>query len=1531
MRKYILSLFVVILAPLFANNVAPDGSYDLAVEFVVPPGTNGLQPKIGLQYSSSGGNGIVGVGWQLDGIQMISRIQNGQGVSYNGHDTYAGPAGKLVDISGNKSLFHSEMESFARYVPTYGTCGAPANEPCAWILTDAVGNTLEFGMTSDARVPAIGKNGAVRIWSLNKLSDIHGNFYTIQYAQDSGEIYPEKIIYTQSVHGGISRFRVVEFVYDTGRADYFQSFLSGSPVETKWRLQRVMIKTGVMTWGGFQVPFTGDLVRRYELSYSVGATTSRSTLTGIQEFGSDNISSLPAKNFTYRDGSNGLVANYNAAPIGYTSVQSGDCNGDGEADLMLTADNGYFSCYMSNGTVFSHQIAAQMPVGFAAIIGDYNGDGKSDFAAYSTNGLGYLLISTGTGFTVSSLMLLPGGYDALQAAADCNGDGKSDLMLAAKNGTHSCLVSNGSQFVAQWIGTSGADEHSLVGDFNGDGRSDFITYSGGRATFLISNGSGFTKSVQTGLPTYLLRLGAAGDCNGDGKSDFMVATQDNGFHCLISNGTLYSSMYSASIGIGYEPPVIGDFNGDGKMDFAAYAQNGNVITLISTGSSFYVDHTPYGPHLFTGRTTGDCNGDGLGDLMLARPDGHHVCYLSNGRIFSQQITVKIGEGYNTTTGGGPGRTEFLVYAFNGHSYSIKVPGRYPDLLESHTNGMGSTTTLSYAPSTNVPGAIVPAAHSYPFAINNTPQLLVTQVAVTDGKGASYATTYQYYNNLRYNGPVDVRRNLGFEWVRRIGPDNSATQTFFLQNDIHLAGSIAREITFDSNGQMISDSRNSYSKINPFAGTILSLVSQKTNVAYQSNLEVNRTVVDMTYDGYGFLIEKKTAISGFSPIVERLTVMHDIPNWLFGRTTDVEVFSGSTTGLKLKHERSVYNGSGLLCAQPNQKTLACEKHVWLDKTKNGPENRFIPVRYAYTPYGLIAATTNGLNRVLQYNYDSDYQSFIAEEINPLGQRLTRTHDVRNGGMLTETDHANGVTVSQQFDALGRLVKVFDANGHLVRENLFLNLGQPAAQYAETRITDDSADGYQWSRDYADGLGTYKKEGEGIGLSHSLRTDITFDSAGRKTAQSSSYLVPGGTPRITFFAYDSVGRLNMTTYPEDRRDNTGKVKSVIAYGVGNIGGKVTTTTQVTDAQGNIKIVHKDARGQKIRIIDANGATVTQSYDEMERLIQTVDADGKVSTIEYDSLARKIRMVEPNTGTTLYSYDDAGNIIEQIDGKGQTIRFHYDALGRITLRDLPGSEGDIIYEYDRSANTYGKRRLAKVTDAAGIVELNYDNRGNTISSKRTIDGYAFTFESQYDLQNRVKQLTYPDGYIARNYFSDAGHIRQVRMLAPGGAFGSALVTYQGPETTGMAEARRILGNGVVTKVGFDEGTTRPTYARTYLKNDPGYTNPIQDLTYSFDDVGNLSEITDEKNANRSESFYYDSLSRVRTATSPMYGTKNYVFSLGGNLTQKNGIQFYSGGSSNCASPGYQPAHAVCADSNGNQYAYDANGNMISPPVSG
>ena len=107
----------------------------------------------------------------------------------------------------------------------------------------------------------------------------------------------------------------------------------------------------------------------------------------------------------------------------------------------------------------------------------------------------------------------------------------------------------------------------MTGDFNRDGKLDFVSPVGGSFNTFLGNGDG-TFQATLGLQSTLSDSVVSGDFNGDGIAD-LALTYYNGVGVLLGKGDgTFDPEISYATGSGSVSLTTGDFNGDGIADLA---------------------------------------------------------------------------------------------------------------------------------------------------------------------------------------------------------------------------------------------------------------------------------------------------------------------------------------------------------------------------------------------------------------------------------------------------------------------------------------------------------------------------------------------------------------------------------------------------------------------------------------------------------------------------------------------------------------------------------------------------------------------------------------------------------------------------------------------------------------------------------------------------------------------------------------------------------------------------------------------------
>jgi len=905
-------------------NVSPTGAATYSIPIALPSGTAGMVPSLSIEYSSQGGNGLLGLGWSLSGLPSISRCgrtlaQDGvsSGVGFGIDDKFCMEGQRLVAVNGaygaDGTEYRTEVETFSKII-AHGSGSGPD-----WFeVHTKSGQVLEFGHSVDSSIKPAGRAGSL-IWALSKTSDTKGNYFTVSYNVDTtnGQYWPTRIDYTGNSVASVAPYNSVQFVYAT-RPDSVLMYQQGGQNKTTVRM------TNVKTYSG------STLVTDYRLAYQQSPSSSRSELISVTACGADGTC-LPASTFQWASGG--------GSP---SWVHGGGANPNGWNFGAPGPANGYFT-----------------------VSGDFNGDGKADFVEVAS-GTHYVLLSNGNGtFTGSGPLQNPNGwvfsdppnkqYSIL--SGDFNGDGKTDFALLCdlyyyvfqSNGNGTFLGLGGFRYSG--ASNFGNPPHALYtpfsGDFNGDGRTDIAFVNGTNYWTFLSNGDGtfaesgaanpngwnFGSSVPVQVTSNGVNMNTtsttssyvtfSGDFDGDGKTDLALIC-DKYYYVMLSNGdgTFRGVSGAYAGGSNFENPpsakyaiFVGDLNGDGKTDFTLVG-GANYWSFLSKGDGTFTENgttNPNGwvfnlpPALATVTFTGDFNGDGRTDLAFAG-NTHYYFFMSNG-----DGTFSGAAGGLYTGGAAFGDPPTISYLpipgdFNGDgitdlamqggtwTWVETATGSLADVVTSVTGGLGATIAITYEPLTHSSVYTKGGNASYPEQDLQGPMYVVSRVDTANGIGGSYSSTYNYSSakmNMRGRG------FLGFMQTQVKDLQTGIVDTTNYAKDfpyIGLVSSTARTLGSQTLGQSTNtfQFRNASGVAVVNATSVTSApykVSLAQNVSSGADLDGSALPAVTTSNQYdAYLNATQVVVStpdGFSKTTNN-TYVNDPSLWYLGRLTRATV-------------------------------------------------------------------------------------------------------------------------------------------------------------------------------------------------------------------------------------------------------------------------------------------------------------------------------------------------------------------------------------------------------------------------------------------------------------------------------------------------------------------------------------------------------------------------------------------------------------------------------------------------------------------
>jgi len=580
-----------------AFDVDQSGTANYTIPIEVPPGIGGMQPSLSLKYSSQGENGLLGVGWSLDGLPTVTRCARSEPqdgvrgfVKYDADDRFCLDGKRLMLSSGTYggvgATYRTELDSIAR-VASYGESGVAG--PAYFTVETKAGQLLEFGRVvtladgsnTGARVKApVG--AAIKVWALTRIRDLSGNYLTVKYITDTttGEFRPDRIDYTGNMVAGTPTFASVQFFYDTEpntpRVDPIVTYERGVKTEITRRLTSIRVFDGTKQ------------VSDYQLTYETSPATKASRVASIKRCGFVGTTAMcmPPVTMTWSGAApqpvywGGEISGLTAPAPADAFFAFGDITGDGLQDAVN------YNPMTGDVVVFNNTSTGPGNYGFNRIstnigtagnptetkkksfqLADMNNDLRADIFLYDPGAL------------------VGGSYKGLLHVATARGDGTFDSFIT----TEFKIAPYAYSWVSFTPGRAPWEFRSLpyflnLGDFNSDGKIDVSLLIPGNC--LLTNSKGetwFAAGLGTGafLPAE--------------SQDFTVC--ENGLQTVRRTGPfaggIYGRIYETLINF-IDRYEFEDFNGDGIFDRRVFYESAYSAEHIVLGErDFYFEEFGY--------------------------------------------------------------------------------------------------------------------------------------------------------------------------------------------------------------------------------------------------------------------------------------------------------------------------------------------------------------------------------------------------------------------------------------------------------------------------------------------------------------------------------------------------------------------------------------------------------------------------------------------------------------------------------------------------------------------------------------------------------------------------------------------------------------------------------------------------------------------------------------------------------------------------------------------------------------------------
>ena len=1052
------------------------------------------------------------------------------------------------------------------------------------------------------------------------------------------------------------------------------------------------------------------------------------------------------------------------------------------------------------------------------------------------------------------------------------------------------VVYDQSTYAANYVNKS----YISLGDFNGDGRTDFIasptpdaTWTGWRLFLADSNGNRFTYSGTGSLPADFKEI-IPGDFNGDGITDF-IARRETISRSVMSDSISSNENQDGSV-LTFENDQ-SNLNDNSSLSDSLVPSNGDIAVASVTYQNYFVYYGTgngfiAGPSVTTesrphGVRVADFNGDGAMDLFVyytSKSAGLHdfkICMsgFSAGNLIAFN-TIKSG-----IINGKTNWDRVEVWDFNGDGLAEVMNLKENGYEHYYNNGFGSVVQ-------DRTGTLPNKNHIISFGDFNGDRkidMLLTgwnntewsnwQTLLSTGAGfESYSfpkkfTTYSkdiFVCDLNGDGCDD------FFAVDKVSGSSTTPLKCYLGYD---SGRNFKE--YSSVNTYGSDKWNFYPLDTRADGKLGFLVvsapfSWNGYQLYMPNADFSN-LLKSTTDSHGNIttvtykkmadtsIYTKTVSSGGSSTVAGYDCLSFTAPFKLVSNVSTSNGIGGTNSISYNYENAKVckRGRGFLgFAKTIMNDLGTSIKTTVTQEFSGDYYQAATksVEKVYVPTNRKLTQVDYVNTLVK---STDFSGSFA--FHPTSVKEQSYEPAAN--KLTQS-----VTTSYSYDAYGNVLTqtATYGNGDIQKvTNTYSNntanwlLGLLTRSVSVSTVNGSSQTN---TVDYAyDANGLLKTQTVEPNQS-AYKTVVTFQYDGFGNVTSKTKTV-GSISRIESYAYDNgrflktytnvLGQIESSTYDAI----TGLLVSQT-----DISGDVYTYTY--DGFGKIKTKsQKSATGNTAMI---NWAWTNNSPNHSVILRTETMGDGQVMKIWYDALGREIQSSYKNfLGKEVYmvtTYDALGRttqVSEPYYSGASSIQYHasqYDSFGRISKQITP--LGTISYSYSGNQTTINDGtkgyttiretdlagKLKRVTDPGGTITYTYGPSGNPT---KIVCG-STTSTMEYDLLGRRTKLIDPNAGTILCSYDGWGNLKKqtdARGQAEEYIYENSgrLQTYKrGTESfsyvydpTYKNQVKSVIYGGVKTEYGYG------TYGRLSSKTETVDSKSFK-FSYTYNDKGQLETMT-------------------------------------------------------------------------------------------